>query len=89
MCCSSSGGTGAGRNNRTGQECRTVNSEKKLKSLEEILLWGRLTQGKDVFLQHIAEANIGSVIYALVDLGCSASQREENAHCWHNDSLRI
>ena len=55
----------------------------------QILLWGRLTQGTNVFLQYIAEANTGFVIYTLVDLGCSASQWEENAHCWHNDTLRI
>jgi len=66
-----------------------VNSKNIFKSVGQILLWGRLTQGTNVFLQHIAEANLGFLIYTLVDLGCSASQQEENAHCWHNDSLRI
>lgn len=55
----------------------------------QILLWGRLTQGTNVFLQHIAEANAGFMVYTPVNLGYSASRWEENAHCWHNDSLKI
>lgn len=47
---------------------------------------GRLPQGTDSFLQLMAEANTGSMTYTPMDLGCSASQQEENTHCWQSDS---
>lgn len=44
--------------------------------------------GTNVSLQLMAEANTGFMTYTLMELGCSASQEEENTHCWHGDSLR-
>lgn len=45
--------------------------------------------GTNFFLQCFSAANTGFMIYMLVDLGCSTSQQEKNAHCWHNSSLTI
>lgn len=56
-----------------------MNTNKNSESLGQTL-WGRLTQGTNTFLQLMAEASTGFMTYTSMDLGCSASQQEENTH---------